>query len=62
MLVDPSGQIQTELDETEGIAFGEVGRLGSLAHSEVVSTDADLQRLTLSTRLGAVFRYQFRGG
>jgi hypothetical protein len=26
MLVDPTGKVQTELDETEGIAFGQVGR------------------------------------
>ena len=25
MIVDPMGRVQTELDETEGIAYGEVG-------------------------------------
>ena len=31
MIVDPMGRIQTELDETEGIAYGEVG--GCRAHT-----------------------------
>lgn len=26
MLVDPTGKVQTELDEKEGIAFGEIGK------------------------------------
>lgn len=49
MLVDPTGKVQTELDEQEGIAFGEIGKLIALAQASdtkiaevTVHTDVDL--------------------
>jgi len=36
MLVDPTGKVQVELDEKEGIAFGEVGQCQVIQDSMLV--------------------------
>lgn len=47
MLVEPTGKVQTELDEKEGIAFGEIGTLISL---ETVPPRYQSQAKELTTR------------
>ena len=39
MLVDPTGKVQIELDEKEGIAFGEVGKYGCIETGRKLKKD-----------------------